>query len=91
MAAAQPPGGELRNHVEHRIGEPADVENIVFLDPRFTMNMGGRYSFKLMQRTATFRAQVQNVFDNDDPFSQGPGVYSAGGSRLITGALTIDF
>ena len=75
----------------HRGKQPADVENIVFLDPRFTMNLGGRYSFKAAGHTATLRAQVQNVFDNNDTFSQGPGIYGPGGSRLATGQLTIDF
>jgi iron complex outermembrane receptor protein len=84
-------GLQLDAGLFHRGRQPADVENIVFLDPRFTMNLGGRYSFKLMQRTATFRAQVQNVFDNNDPFTQGPAIYGPGGSRLITGALTVDF
>jgi iron complex outermembrane receptor protein len=75
----------------HRGRQPADIANIVFLDPRITMNLGGRYNFKLAGQSSTLRLQVQNVFDNNDPFSQGPGLYSAGGSRLATGQLTIDF
>ena len=84
-------GLQLDAGLTHRGRQPADVENIVFLDPRFTMNLGGRYSFKAAGHSATLRAQVQNVFDNNDPFSQGPGIFGPGGSRLVTGQLTIDF
>jgi iron complex outermembrane receptor protein len=85
------PGLQMDLGIFHRGRQPADIANIVFLDPRITMNLGGRYNFKLAGQSATLRLQVQNVFDNNDPFSQGPGLYSAGGSRLATGQLTIDF
>jgi iron complex outermembrane receptor protein len=85
------PGLQMDLGIFHRGRQPADIANIVFLDPRITMNLGGRYNFKLAGQSATLRLQVQNLFDNNDPFSQGPGLYSAGGSRLATGQLTIDF
>ena len=85
------PGLQMDVGIFHRGRQPADIANIVFLDPRITMNLGGRYNFKLAGQSSTLRLQVQNVFDNNDPFSQGPGLYSAGGSRLATGQLTIDF
>jgi iron complex outermembrane receptor protein len=85
------PGLQMDLGIFHRGRQPADIANIVFLDPRITMNLGGRYNFKLAGQSSTLRLQVQNVFDNNDPFSQGPGLYSAGGSRLATGQLTIDF
>jgi len=84
-------GLQLDLGLSHRGKQPADIANIVFLDPRFTMNAGGRYGFNLAGHSATLRLQVQNVLDNNDPFSQGPGVYSSGGSRLVTGQMTVDF
>jgi iron complex outermembrane receptor protein len=77
--------------MSHRGKQPATVDNSVFLDPRFNMNAGARYRFNVAKKQATLRLQVQNVFDNSDPFSQGPGLYGPGGSRLGVGTLTVDF
>ena len=85
------PGLQMDLGIFHRGRQPANISNSVFLDPRITVNLGGRYNFKLAKQSATLRLQVQNLFDNNDPFTQGPGVYSAGGSRLATSQLTIDF
>jgi len=84
-------GLQLDAGMSHRGRQPADIENIVFLDPRFNLNLGGRYNFRAAGHAASLRLQVQNVLDNDDPFSQGPGVYSSGGARLAVGQLTVDF
>lgn len=84
-------GLQLDIGLSHRGEQPANIENSVFLDPRFNMNLGGRYRFKLARQSASLRLQIQNALDNNDPFAQGPGVYSSGGSRLAVGQLTVDF
>jgi iron complex outermembrane receptor protein len=84
-------GLQLDVGLSHRGRQPANVENSVFLDPRFNMNIGGRYGFRMARHAATLRLQVQNVLDNNNTFSQGPGVYSSGASRQALGQLTIDF
>lgn len=84
-------GLQLDVGMSHRGKQPADIENAVFLEPRFNMNAGARYGFRLAGQAATLRLQLQNVFDNNDTGTQGPGVYSSGGSRLAVGQLTVDF
>lgn len=84
-------GLQLDLGLSHRGKQPADIENIVFLEPRLNVNAGARYGFRLAGQAATLRLQVQNVLDNNDPNSQAPNVYSPGGSRQAVGQLTIDF
>jgi len=84
-------GLQLDLGLSHRGRQPADIANDVFLDPRFNANLGGRYRFDLLKRSATLRLQVQNLFDNNALFVQGPGIYSSGGSRQAVGQLTVDF
>lgn len=83
-------GLQLDAGLSHRGRQPATVDNRVFLDPRFNMNLGMRYGFKIAGRTSTLRLQVANLLDSDDPTTQGPGIYSSGGSRQAIGFLTVD-
>lgn len=84
-------GLSLDMGLSHRGKQPATVDNSVFLDPRFNMNAGARYRFNIAKKQATVRVQVQNLLDNNDPFSQGPGIFGPGGSRLAVGTMTVDF
>jgi len=66
------------------------TDNLVSLPARAQLNLGGRYRFKLVNRDATLRMQVTNVFDNR-PFNvAGPGIYGAGAGRYLTGYLAVD-
>jgi len=69
---------------------PSTTDNLVSLPPRATVNLGGRYRFKLDKHNATLRLQVSNVFDNRGFNIAGPGVYGANAPRFITGYLAID-
>ena len=84
-------GLQLDMGVSHRGRQPATVDNAVFLDPKWNVNAGARYRTTVARHSATLRVQVQNLRDNNDAFTQGPGIYSPGGSRLAVGTLTVDF
>lgn len=83
-------GLSLDAAVFERPGVPATTDNFVSLPPRANVNLGGRYSFKLAKKNATFRFQVNNVFDNRAFNIAGPGVYGANAGRFFTGYLAID-
>ena len=84
-------GLQLDLGLSHRGRQPATVNNAVFLNPKWNVNAGARYRTVVARHSATLRVQVQNLLDNNDPFTQGPGIYSPGGSRLAVGTLTVDF
>ena len=84
-------GLQLDMGLSHRGRQPATVDNAVFLDPKWNVNAGARYRTTVARHSATLRVQVQNLLDNNDPFTQGPGIYSPGGSRLAVGTVTVDF
>lgn len=77
--------------MSHRGRQPTTVDNLVFLPSRFNLNLGSRYGFKLFGKSATLRVQAVNVFDNNDPNSAGPGLYSFRNVRQFNGFLTVDY
>ena len=77
--------------VSHRGRQPSTVDNLVYLAPRLNLNLGSRYGFKLAKKDASFRVQVVNVLDNQDPTAAGPGIYGPRNSRQVNGFLTLDF
>lgn len=83
-------GLSLDAAMSQRTKVPSTTDNLVSLPPRAVVNLGGRYRFKLMEKNATFRLQVANVFDNRGFNIAGPGVYGANNGRFITGYLAID-
>jgi iron complex outermembrane recepter protein len=84
-------GLQLDLGVSHRGRQPATVDNLVYLPARMNVNLGSRYGFKLAGKSASFRLQATNLFDNNDPGTAGPGIYTPRGSRQINGFLTVDF
>ncbi|THD35344.1 MAG: TonB-dependent receptor [Sphingomonas sp.] len=83
-------GLSLDAQVFERPAVPATTDNLVSLPPRANVNLGGRYAFKLANKSATFRFQVSNVFDNRAFNIAGPGVYGANAGRYYLGYLAID-
>jgi iron complex outermembrane receptor protein len=77
--------------VSHRARQPSTVDNRVYLPARSNLNVGTRYGFKLFDKSATFRLQGTNLFDNNDPSPAAPGVYGPPGTRQINGFLTVDY
>ena len=84
-------GLQLDMSASHRGRQPATTDNAVFLPARFTANAGARYGFRLGQQQASLRVQMTNMFDNNAPTLEGPGIYGARNSRQVNGALTVDF
>lgn len=83
-------GLSLDATMSERPSVPSTTDNLVLLPPRAVVNLGGRYRFKLIEKNATFRLQVANIFDNRGFNIAGPGVYGANGSRFVTGYLAVD-
>ncbi|HEX4694883.1 TonB-dependent receptor [Sphingomonas sp.] len=83
-------GLSLDTSIVQRDRVPSTTDNLVSLPPRATVSLGGRYRFKLMDKSATFRLQMGNVFDNRGFNIAGPGIYGANNGRFITGYLAID-
>ena len=83
-------GLSLDTTLIHRGKVPSTTDNLVFLPARAQLNLGGRYRFKLIERDATLRVQVSNLFDNRSFNTAGPGIYAATAGRYLTGYLAID-
>jgi len=84
-------GLELDLAVVHRGRTPATTDNVVFLPARARVDLGGRYRFKLAGRSATFRLQVVNLFNNEGWGLAGSGVYTGNPARYVQGYVTVDF
>lgn len=83
-------GLSLDGQLFERPAVPSTTDNLVSLPPRANLNLGGRYRFKLADKNATLRLQINNVFDNRAFNIAGPGVYGANAGRFLTGYLAID-
>jgi iron complex outermembrane receptor protein len=84
-------GLELDLGLSHRGRTPATTDNLVFVPARARVDMGGHYRFKIARRSATFRLQMVNIFDNRGWGIVGSGVYSSNPGRYVQGYLTVDF
>ena len=84
-------GLQLDLGLSHRGRQPTTVDNLVYLPARLNVSLGTRYGFKLWDKNATLRLQGTNIFDNNTPFSVGPGIYGSRDSRRINGFVTVDF
>lgn len=74
----------------HRGAVAATTDNLVTLPPRFPINLGGRYRFKLATHAATFRLLLGNIFDDRGFGTAGPGIYAANSGRYLSSYLAID-
>jgi iron complex outermembrane receptor protein len=83
-------GLELDVGLIHRGRTPATTDNLVFVPPRARLDVGTHYRFKLAKRSATFRLQMVNVFDNAGYGIAGSGIYTSNPGRYVQGYLTID-
>jgi iron complex outermembrane receptor protein len=77
--------------VSHRGKQPATVDNRVYMRPRLNVNVGTRYSFQLMGKSATLRGQITNLLDYNAPTWSGPGIYGPPGARQVNAFLTVDY
>ena len=84
-------GLELDVALQHRGRTPATTDNLVFLPPRARVDLGSHYRFRLARRSATFRLQLVNLFNNEGWGLAGSGVYTGNSGRYVQGYLTVDF
>jgi len=84
-------GLELDVGLVHRGRAPATTDNLVYIPARARLDLGGHYRFKVANRSATFRLQMVNVFDNSGYGLAGSGIYTSNPGRFVQGYLTVDF
>ncbi|NDP48423.1 MAG: TonB-dependent receptor, partial [Sulfuriferula multivorans] len=85
------PGVSLDAKVSYQSAQTATTNNSVAIPSRTTVDIGGRYSFKLDGKAATLRVAVVNVFDVQGFDLKGAGAYDIIPGRLASAYLTIDF
>jgi len=83
-------GIELDMALSHRGRVAARTDNAVFIPDRARLDLGGRYKFKIAKRSATFRLQMVNVFDNPGYGLAGSGIYTSNPGRFVQGYLAVD-
>lgn len=69
----------------------ATVDNSVAIPARTLVGMSGRYRFKLLQRPATLRVGVSNLFDKYGYDLKGAGTYDVIAGRVMSASLSADF
>jgi len=82
---------ELDLGLVHRGPTPATTDNTVFIPAKARVDLGGHYRFRLAKRSATFRLQLVNLFNNAGYGLAGSGIYTSNMSRNVQGYLTVDF
>lgn len=83
-------GLELDLGLQHRGSAAATTNNAVFIPARARVDVGGHYRFKLADKSATFRLQMVNLFNNAGYGLAGSGVYVLSTGRFVQGYLTVD-
>jgi iron complex outermembrane recepter protein len=68
----------------------ANQENTFIVPPRAVMHLGGRYRFKLGDKSATLRARVTNVFNNYGFGVGGGGLFVYNNPRAFSLNLAAD-
>ena len=84
-------GVELDMAVLHRGRTPATTDNLVFVPAKARVDIGTHYRFKIDKRSATFRFQLVNLFNNTGWGIAGSGVYTTNPGRFVQAYLTVDF
>lgn len=70
---------------------PATRNGLVRLPARTTVDLGGRYRFRLGGRAAVLRLSVSNLTDEDGFELRGAGSYALAAGRTVSAYLTADF
>lgn len=68
----------------------ATVDNRVALPARTLASLAGRYRFTLMERPASLRVAVSNLFDTYGLELRGAGAYDVINGRLVQAYLSVD-
>ncbi len=87
----QAPGLSLDLAVNHQSAQTATVSNLTEIPAQTFVDVGGRYGFKLGDKAATVRVQVENLFGLQGYELYGAGAYRPIWGRAARGYLTVDF
>jgi iron complex outermembrane receptor protein len=71
-------------------GRIANTANTLETPGRAVLHLGGRYRFRMFDKPATFRAQVQNIFDKYGWNVIPGGIYVFNAQRRFTATLAVD-
>ena len=85
------PGVSFDTRIAWRSSETATVSNRVAVPARTTVDLGGRYRFRMAGNNALLRVQVTNLFDTQGYEVRGAGAYGPVPGRLAQAYLTMDF
>ncbi|QYU71005.1 TonB-dependent receptor [Leptolyngbya sp. 15MV] len=69
----------------------ARTDNTLYVPERLTVDVGGRYRFKIGEAPATFRIQVRNLTNNYSWLVLGGGAYQPTFSRSLVASIAADF
>jgi len=75
----------------HSSRVPATVNNRVFIPARPSMDIGGRYRFKIADNAASVRIAINNVTDESGYELRGAGAYDLFNGRTVSLFLGADF
>ncbi len=84
-------GLSIDGQVENGASRYGNLLNTVRVPATTTLNLGGRYSFKVSDISATLRAQVQNVTNAFGWDPSATGTYFPINQRRVTISLSADF
>ncbi|WP_201303282.1 TonB-dependent receptor domain-containing protein [Massilia sp. 9I] len=84
-------GLSLDMSASHSGAVTATVDNRVALPARTLASLSGRYRFTLMERPASLRVAVSNLFDTYGLELRGAGAYDVIAGRLASAYLSVDF
>lgn len=86
------PGATLSSRVNHAGMQYVDSANLQSIPAWTTVDLGGRYSFKLKSGQAvTVRADIRNLFDKSYWASSIGAWLNAGAGRTLTVSAAVDF
>ena len=84
-------GLSLDMNVSHSGRIISTRDNLVAIPARTLVDVGGRYAFKLGDKSASFRLSASNLFDTYGFDLQGAGAYDLIDGRRVSARLTVDF
>jgi iron complex outermembrane receptor protein len=85
------PGASLDVRLSYRSPEMATVSNLVSVPARTVVDLGGRYTFRLVGQSAVLRVQVANLFNEKGFDLRGAGAYGPLPGRVAQAYVTMDF
>lgn len=86
----QTPGLSFDVNIDHQSAQTATVSNLVEIPAQTLVDIGSRYAFRLNDKPATVRVQIENLFDLQGYELFGAGAYRPVWGRAARVYLTVD-